>query len=210
MTTITHVYRQCLLTVLLLTVPYLHGSDYTLLILGDSLSAAHGIDEADSWVSLLEQRLQQQATAVTVINASSSGETTAGALRRLPGLLQKHRPDALVIELGGNDGLRGFPIATFRQNLEKLITSATDQDIAVLLVGMHIPPNYGIKYNQLFYESYTKLAQKHAIPLVPFMLENVATNPQLMQADGIHPTAEAQAIILRNVYPYIKAIIDSQ
>ena len=181
-----------------------------ILILGDSLSAAHGIEESSSWVTLLSTTLKNDGVDAEITNASISGETTGGALARLPKLIENHQPSLIVIELGGNDGLRGFPINTFRNNLDQLIARSLAADAKVLLLGIQIPPNYGPRYTQLFYESYREMAQKHAIPLVPFMLENVATRPELMQADGIHPTAEAQPLILQNVLPYLKKILSTK
>ena len=181
----------------------------SIMVLGDSLSAAHGIDSDQGWVTLLEQYLAQhdEHKHYRVINASIGGETTGGALSRLPKLLTQYQPSIVIIELGGNDGLRGFPIATVRNNLEQLVTLSQAANARVLLTGMHIPPNYGPRYTQMFYASYGLIAQKYQVSLVPFLLEEVAIYPQLMQTDGIHPTAQAQPRILQNVLPHLKALL---
>jgi acyl-CoA thioesterase I len=181
----------------------------TLLVLGDSLSAAYGIPRASGWVALLQQKLagEQKLTSVNVVNASISGETTDGGLARLPGLLQQHNPAIVVIELGANDGLRGFQIQRLRSNLEQLIQISQNSGAKVLLAGIKIPPNYGLRYTSDFYESYTLLAAQYKIPLVPFLLSGVATHPELMQADGLHPRAEAQQKILDNVWPYLQKLL---
>lgn len=182
----------------------------TILVLGDSLSAAYGIPRDSGWVTLLQQKLAAEKLPngnVDVVNASISGETTDGGLARLPGLLQKHRPGVVVIELGANDGLRGFQIRRLRDNLEKLIQLSQANHAKVLLVGIKIPPNYGLRYTSDFYESYTLLAHQYDIPLVPFLLDGVATNPELMQNDGLHPRAEAQPKLLNTVWPYLRKIL---
>jgi acyl-CoA thioesterase-1 len=178
----------------------------TVLVLGDSLSAAYGIPRESGWVALLQQKLAQQKLTngnVAVVNASISGETTDGGLYRLPALLQKHKPALVIIELGANDGLRGFQIHRLRDNLEQLIRLSQGSGAKVLLVGIKIPPNYGLRYTSDFYESYTLLASEYKIPLVPFLLEGVATDPELMQDDRLHPRAEAQAKIMNNVWPHL-------
>lgn len=185
-----------------------------LLVLGDSLSAAYGINTDEGWVSLLQGWLKsavteegQKISAYTVINASISGETTGGALARLPSLLDKHQPAIVIIELGGNDGLRGYPISRIRDNLTQLIRLCRQAGARVLLTAMHIPPNYGQRYANQFYASYALSAQQWDVLVVPFLLQDVATNPDLMQADGIHPTAEAQPMILNNVLPVLKQLL---
>ena len=181
----------------------------TIMVLGDSISAAYGIAREQGWVKLLENHLQQQYNSKNyqVVNASISGETTAGALSRLPKLLAQYQPAIVIIELGGNDGLRGFPITQFRQNLEQLITLAQTAEAKVLLTGMRIPPNYGPRYTQMFYASYGEMAQNYNVPLVPFLLEEIAIHPELMQKDGIHPVAAAQAQILHNVLMQLEALL---
>lgn len=178
------------------------------LVVGDSLSAAHNIPPESGWVNLLQQRVKQQRTpAPPIINASISGETSAGALTRLPALLGKHRPAVVVIELGGNDALRGLNPAQLRGNLEKMIVASQKAGAKVLLLGIDVPPNYGPAYRQRLKEVYAGLARQYQVPLLPFLLEGVALQPGLMQADGLHPTAAAQPRVLDNVWPYLKPLL---
>jgi len=183
----------CLLLLGTLPVP---ASARTLLVLGDSLSAAYGLPEEAGWVALLAGRLPGDR----VVNASVSGETTAGGLARLPALLEQWRPDWVLLELGGNDGLRGLPPAHTRNNLARMIELSRAAGAQVLLIGIRLPPNYGQAYVQAFERIYPELAESHDVPLVPFLLEGVATRPGLMQPDGIHPRAEAQPLMLENVW----------
>jgi len=177
------------------------------LVVGDSLSAAHNIPAASGWVNLLQQRVKQQIKPPpAIINASISGETTAGALTRLPGLLEKHRPSVVVIELGGNDALRGLTPAQLRGNLEKMIVASQKAGAKVLLLGIDVPPNYGPAYRQRLKQTYAELASQYKVPLLPFLLEGVALKPDLMQADGLHPTAAAQPQVLDNVWPLLKPL----
>ena len=178
------------------------------LVVGDSLSAAHNIPAASGWVNLLQQRVKQQIKAPpAIINASISGETTAGALTRLPGLLEKHRPSVVVIELGGNDALRGLTPAQLQGNLEKMIVASQKAGAKVLLLGIDVPPNYGPAYRQRVRQTYAELAKAYNVPLLPFLLEGVALKPNLMQADGLHPTAAAQPQVLDNVWPLLKPLL---
>jgi acyl-CoA thioesterase-1 len=178
------------------------------LVVGDSLSAAHNIPAASGWVNLLQQRVKQQIKAPpAIINASISGETTAGALTRLPGLLEKHRPSVVVIELGGNDALRGLTPAQLQGNLEKMIVASQKAGAKVLLLGIDVPPNYGPAYRQRLRQTYAGLAKQYDVPLLPFLLEGVALKPNLMQADGLHPTAAAQPQVLDNVWPLLKPLL---
>ncbi|OWQ53048.1 arylesterase [Stenotrophomonas maltophilia] len=178
------------------------------LVVGDSLSAAHSIPAASGWVNLLQQRVKQQIKPPpAIINASISGETTAGALTRLPGLLEKHRPSVVVIELGGNDALRGLTPAQLRGNLEKMIVASQKAGAKVLLLGIDVPPNYGPAYRQRLKQTYAELASQYKVPLLPFLLEGVALKPDLMQADGLHPTAAAQPQVLDNVWPLLKPLL---
>jgi len=178
------------------------------LVVGDSLSAAHNIPAASGWVNLLQQRVKQQIKAPpAIINASISGETTAGALTRLPDLLEKHRPSVVVIELGGNDALRGLTPAQLRGNLEKMIVASQKAGAKVLLLGIDVPPNYGPAYRQRLKQTYAELASQYKVPLLPFLLEGVALKPDLMQADGLHPTAAAQPQVLDNVWPLLKPLL---
>ena len=179
----------------------------TVVVLGDSLSAGYGIQIQQGWVKLLAQRIASEGYGYEVINASVSGETTQGGLARLPRVLQVHKPDIVLIELGGNDGLRGLPLATSRENLRKSIELARGAKAQVLLLGMMIPPNYGQRYAQEFREMYTSLAAKYSIALVPFFLDQVALTPDLMQDDGIHPNARGQPRMLENVWPKLKPLL---
>ena len=178
-----------------------------LLVLGDSLSAAYGIEVNQGWVSLLEQRLAAKYPH-QVVNASVSGETTGGGLSRLPAPLKQHQPELVIVELGGNDGLRGYPLNVMKQQLAEIIETSHDADAQVLLVGMQIPPNYGLRYTNQFRDTYTELAQQYDLPLVKFLLAEVALNAKLMQKDGIHPTAEAQEKILDNVWPVLQPMLE--
>lgn len=178
-----------------------------ILIMGDSLSAGYGIKVEQGWVHLLQQDLAKKQQA-HVINASVSGETTGGGLTRLPALLKKHQPDIVIIELGGNDGLRGQPLNIMRDNLQAMITASQASGARVLLAGMQIPTNYGARYTKQFKEIYPKLAEENKIILIPFLLENVAAKRELIQRDGIHPTAEAQPIILNNVLPMLLPLLE--
>ena len=172
------------------------------LIMGDSISAAYGIDKAQGWVALLSARLQKNCPRLPVINASVSGETSAGGLSRLAALLQMHQPDLLVLELGGNDGLRGLSPLTMRSNLESMAEHGRQSGAKVVLLGMRIPPNYGQAYTELFAEQFRLLATAQQLPWVPFFLNGVVEADQL-QADGIHPTAAAQTTLLNNAWPVI-------
>jgi len=183
------------------------GAGRSILVLGDSLSAAYGLEAKQGWVALLEQRLASQGYGYEVVNASVSGETTDGGLARLPRALQLHHPQVVVLELGGNDGLRGLPIAGTRANLEQMITLAQGSGAQVLLVGIKIPPNYGPKYAGEFADLYPQLAQAHHIALVPFLLESVALVPGLMQDDGLHPKAVAEPRVLDNVWKPLQGLL---
>ena len=183
-----------------------HGAR-TLLVFGDSLSAAYGLSADQGWVHLLEARARRAGLDWRVVNASVSGETTAGGLRRLSQDLDRHRPALVVIALGANDALRGQPIAGIRDNLEKMIRLARKARAEPVLVGLMIPPNYGIDYANEFRGLYPALAAKHRIPLVPFLLEGVADKPDLFQRDQLHPTAAAQPRIADNVWPSIEPLL---
>ncbi len=188
---------------------YAHSQESSkLLIMGDSLSASYNIPLESGWVPLLEKRLEKQHPHIDIINASISGETTGNALKRLPDLLTRHQPSIVVIELGGNDGLRGFKLPHIKNNLERMIQLSQDQGAVVVLTGIFVPPNYGPAYAQVFNRAYTELAGKYKTEFVPFILEGVGTNPNLMQADGVHPTAEAQPMLLENMWPAIKNAIE--
>lgn len=178
-----------------------------LLVLGDSISAGYGIRIEEGWVALLASRLREQGYGYQVVNASVSGETTAGGLARLPRALNLHNPGIVVIELGGNDGLRGLPLDTIRRNLERMILAARSSGAKVLLIGMRMPSNYGPQYVTGFFANYQELAKRYATPLVPFIMEGVALDGRLMQADGVHPTAAAQKRLLDNVWPVLKPLL---
>ncbi|WP_406741450.1 arylesterase [Acinetobacter shaoyimingii] len=180
----------------------------TILILGDSISAGYGIQPQQGWVHLLQNKLNQQYPKKhKVVNASVSGETTSGALARLPKLLQTYHPEIVVIELGGNDALRGQPPAMIQKNLGQLIQHSQKSKATVLLLGMKIPPNYGTAYSQAFEKNYQTLSQQYKVKLLPFFMQGIAGNNQLMQKDLIHPNAKAQSILLNNAYPYIKGAL---
>ncbi len=178
-----------------------------MLVLGDSLSAAYGIRLEQGWVALLQDRLKSKGYGHRVVNASSSGETTGGALARLPRALERHRPAVVVIELGGNDGLRGLPIADVRANFESLIRLSRDSGASVLLIGMRIPPNYGAAYTKAFHDLFGELATKHRLPLVPFFLDGIALDDSLMLEDGLHPNAAAQPRLVEMVWPKLKPLL---
>ncbi len=196
---------------LLLTIVISHAyaqPKTTILVMGDSLSAGYGIDIEKSWVSLLEKELTKQKD-IQIINASVSGETSSGGNTRLPALLNEHQPHVVILELGGNDALRGQPLKLLEKNLQSMIDASKKHNAKVLLAGMQIPPNYGARYSNQFKELYPKLATKNDIALVPFLLEGIGGNAELMQRDGIHPTAEAQPIIVNNVLPELLSVLES-
>lgn len=180
-----------------------------LLVLGDSLSAAHGIALKDGWVALLERRLQASPSPRPVVNASISGETTAGGLARLPGLLAEHRPALVVVELGANDGLRGLPLAEARANLAKMLAAIRDAKATAVLVGIELPVNYGPQYREGLRSMYRGLAEEFNAPLLPFLLDGVALEADLMQDDGLHPNAKAQPKILDNVWAVLEPALRS-
>ena len=183
-------------------------AENTLLVLGDSISAAYGMDLEQGWVTLMDRRLAAERSGWRVVNASISGDTTDGGLRRLPQLLESHQPAMVLIELGGNDGLRGFPIQRMRDNLSAMVQQAQARGAQVALLSMAIPPNFGKRYTDLFTTSFEHIAESTGATLVPFILDGIATDSQLMQADGIHPTAAAQPMIVDNVYPWLEPLIE--
>lgn len=208
MHTVFSVLRSISLLVLVTFSLQLQAASSTILIMGDSLSAAYGVPSEEAWVSLLRERLTSgDLDQWQVVNASISGETTDGGQRRLPDLLEKHEPAIVIIELGGNDGLRGFPPAVSRDNLDDMIRRSREAGATPLLVGMQMPPNYGERYTQAFAGLYPELAEKHDIPLVPFFLEGIYNQEDMMQSDGIHPTAQAQQQLLNNVWPTLEPLI---
>jgi acyl-CoA thioesterase-1 len=187
----------------------------TILVLGDSLSAAYGLRPEQGWVALLQKRLESQGYGYSVTNASVSGETSSGGLQRLPRALSLHKPAVVILELGANDGLRGLPVAATRRNLTQIIEIANQSGAKVLLVGIRMPPNYGPRFVEQFNSSYPELAKTYKLPLVPFLLEKLALNPQalnpqLIQQDGLHPTAPAQPLLLDTVWPYLAPLLKKQ
>ncbi|NLQ16378.1 arylesterase [Marinomonas sp. M1K-6] len=185
------------------------ASASTLLIMGDSLSAAYNLRQQDGWVSLLEKQLSQSHPEIKVVNASVSGETTQGGLSRFDALLTTHNPNWVVLELGANDALRGYPLNQTTLNLEKMIEQAHQSNATVLLVGNQIPQNYGKRYTQMFFNLYKDIADKYDVAYLPFMLENVALNKDLMQSDGLHPNKAGQPIVLQNILPHLQPLLDS-
>lgn len=178
-----------------------------ILVLGDSISAGYGLAANEGWVSLLQNRLKSQGYGYRVVNASVTGETTTGGLARLPRALSLHRPVIVVIELGGNDGLRGLPLETSRANLQKMINLSREAGAAVLLLGMKIPPNYGPRYASEFERLYADLARRNNLAFEPFFLDRVALADGMMQDDGIHPTAKAQPIMLETLWPPLTRLL---
>lgn len=179
----------------------------TVLVLGDSISAAYGIQREQGWVQLLQERLDGMDPGYRVVNASISGDTTGGGLARLPTALATHDPALVIIELGGNDGLRGYPVPNIRSNLEQLVKLARAGGREVLLVGMQIPPNYGFRYTRAFQNLFEEVAADQGIGVVPSFMEAVVLEPGLMQGDGIHPNASAQPLLLDALWPFIEALL---
>lgn len=178
-----------------------------ILVLGDSLSAGHGIDRQSGWVQLLQNRLTQTGYAYRVINASISGDTTDSGLSRLPYVLKQHHPAIVIIELGGNDGLRGLSLAQLQTNLTRLVTLSKQAGARVILCRERIPPNLGPVYSAKFSKQYDKVAKRQQVPLVPYLLKGVADDPTLMQDDGIHPNEKGQPLMLENVWPVLKPLL---
>lgn len=178
----------------------------TILVMGDSLSAGYGIDIEQGWVNLTRKKMQSQYPH-KIVNGSVSGEISRGGLNRLPKLLEEHQPEVVILELGGNDGLRGLPLTELRSNLSDMIERSQSDGAQVLLIGIQIPPNYGKRYTDQFRQLYPQLAEKYQIPLVDFMLEGVATDTEAMQRDGIHPKAGAQPRIVENIWPELKPLL---
>ncbi|MEO0575587.1 MAG: arylesterase [Pseudomonadota bacterium] len=177
----------------------------TLLVVGDSLSAGYGLASLDdTWVALLQQRLDTKGYGIRVINASISGDTSEGGATRLPATLTRHTPVIVVIELGGNDGLRGISLDVMQRNFERMIDASIEAGAQPVLLGMRIPLNYGARYTEAFEALYVELSERYKLPLVPFFLSDVALDPQLMQSDGIHPTAAAQPLMLERAWPAIE------
>ena len=186
------------------------ASARTILVFGDSLSAAYGIRPEQGWVALLTQRLQSQGYGYQIVNASVSGETSEGGLERLPRALQLHQPRIVILELGANDALRGLPVSAARDNLARMVQLSQGAGARVLLVGMRIPPNYGQRYTEEFARIFPELASQYHVPLVPFLLQGVALDPARMQPDGMHPNATGEAPVLDTLWPYLKPMLDKK
>jgi len=180
----------------------------TILVFGDSLSAAHGLRPEQGWVALLGQRLESQGYGYQIINASVSGETSGGGAERLPRALQLHHPEIVILELGANDGLRGLPLTGTRENLSHMVQLSQAAGARVLLIGMRIPPNYGQRYTEDFAHVFSEIATQYHLPLVPFLLQDVALNPALMQEDGLHPNARGEPPILDTIWPFLKPMLN--
>lgn len=179
----------------------------TVLVVGDSISAAFGMDTRQGWVHLLDERMRQEGFEHQLVNASISGDTSAGGAARLPALLAEHKPQLVIVELGGNDGLRGLPPGQLQQNLASMIDASRDAGAKVLLLGMRIPPNYGERYTTAFAKVFDDVAADKNVPLVPFLLEGVGGVTSLMQDDGVHPAVAAQPQLLENVWPTLKPLL---
>jgi acyl-CoA thioesterase-1 len=182
-------------------------AEKSILVFGDSLSAAYGIAQARGWVALLGERLMREHPDYSVVNASLSGDTSSGGASRIDKSLQQHKPAVLVVELGANDGLRGLPIAQMKQNLGRIIEQGQKAGARVLLLGMKLPPNYGPEYTEAFESAYGELAKRHKVALVPFLLEDFATKPDLFQPDRIHPTEAAQPLMLERVWKALEPLL---
>lgn len=202
------VIKTLLLFVVLVATPA-HGTPITALVLGDSLSAAYGMDREAGWVHLLRERLEARGIDARVVNASTSGDTTRTGLSRLPRALDDHNPDLVIIELGGNDGLRGVDLSETRRNLARMVALSRDAGARVLLVGVRLPTNYGSTFIERFQAMFRDVADDYDVPLVPRFLEGVAERPELMQDDGIHPAADAQPYLLDNLWPAIEPLLDT-
>ncbi len=201
------VMRWLLFALTLVPVAPLRAAEPVILLLGDSISAGYGVPLDQGWATLLQARLKVEGLPERLVNVSVSGDTTRGGLARLPEALKRHRPRILIIELGGNDGLRGISPSEMKANLDKMIRLARGAGARVLLVGMRLPPNYGSAFTKRFEQIYRELAEEQGVPLVPFLLEGVATDHALMQADGIHPNGSGQPRLLANLWPYLRPLL---
>jgi len=200
-------FYRSLIILTLTAAPLFATAGETILVLGDSLSAAFGIEKEQGWVSLLQQRLSNNGYSHKVINTSISGETTAGGLARFKPLLERHQPTIVIIELGANDGLRGQSLRIMQQNIQTIIQQTWQQEGQVLLVGMQLPANYGLAYTSQFHRIYKKLAQKNEIPLVPFLMQGLEDNSKHFLPDRLHPTAAAQPILLSNIWKGLEPLL---
>lgn len=210
MHTLSNYARSILLLLLTALALPAFATANTILIMGDSISAGYGVSTETAWVQLLRKRLDDTGLAQwSVVNASISGETTDGGARRLPDLISKHHPDIVVIELGGNDGLRGFPPDVIKSNLTAMIRDAQNAGARVLLVGMQIPPNYGPRYTRMFADLFPTLSDSYNTALVPFFMDGIYDQDGMMQQDGIHPSDDAQPKLLDNVWPVLKPMLET-
>ncbi len=182
----------------------------SIIVLGDSISAAYGIEVGQGWVTLVQEKLQEKHSDYTVTNESISGDTSAGGLARIDSVLSRHKPNALIVELGANDGLRGLSPAVLKNNLAEITHRAQKSGAKVLLLSMRIPPNYGKRYTEMFYNVYPQLSKELNVPYVPFILEDVVLVKQLMQQDGLHPNEKAQAMIVEKIWPHLLKLIENQ
>lgn len=208
MMTLCSIFRLSLLVGLLLqSIPIGATTQPVILILGDSLSASYGIHLDQGWVAQLQNRLIDKGYAYQVVNASISGETTRGALARLDTLLEAHKPKIVIVELGGNDGLRGLSLAEMQRNFSRIIEKSQQSGARVLLVKIRLPPNYGPVYTGRFQKLFIKLEKKYKVTMAPFILQGIATRPELMQPDGIHPRAKAEVLMLNNIWPALAPLL---
>ncbi len=200
-------WRRLVAGVLLALLMSGQAAAQTLLLVGDSISAGYGLEPGQGWADLFQMRLREQKPGWTLVNASISGDTTSGGLARLPALLQRHAPQLVLIELGGNDGLRGQPPARMQANLQEMVRAARASGAQVVLLGMQLPPNYGPRYTRAFSAVFKAVADTEGAALVPFLLDGVGGVPGLMQADGVHPNAAAQPRLLENVWPVVAPLL---
>jgi acyl-CoA thioesterase I len=181
----------------------------SIIVLGDSISAAYGIEVGQGWVALVQGKLQEKHGDYTVTNESISGDTSAGGLSRIDNALSRHQPSVVIIELGANDGLRGLSPTVLKKNLAEIARRVQKAGAKALLLSMRIPPNYGKRYTEMFYNVYPELSKELGVPYVPFILEDVALAKQLMQDDGLHPNAKAQAVIVEKIWPHLVKLLDN-
>lgn len=198
------------LLLILLGPGYASASQPAILVLGDSISAAWGINTEQGWVNLLQQRLVDKQYNYHVVNASVSGDTSRTGLNRLEDALKQHKPSIVIVALGGNDGLRGLPISETESSLSSIIEKSQQSGQSVLLAGVRLPPNYGVYYNSQFADMFQRLSSKYSVPLVPKILDQVADNSALMQEDRTHPTAEGQKQVLENVWPQLESLLEKE
>ena len=198
---------RLLIACLMMCLPLRAWAGGTILVYGDSLSAAYGLSQDAGWAALLQARLKQKGMNYTVANASISGETTSGGAARIAEALKAHRPRVIIVALGANDGLRGLPLGQMRANLANIVRASQKAGSRVLLVGMRLPPNYGASYTRQFAEVYADLAREYKTALAPFLLEGMAERREMFQPDNIHPTAQAQALLLDNVWKALAPLL---